>query len=246
MRRRGGGVFPLVFTVAGVAALIFLGFWQMDRRAWKHALIAEMNDRSSAEPAPLPVRIDDPAAWTFRRVVLTGRFVEGRDFLLSGRPRQGWMGYEVVSLFERADGGPPALVNRGFVPLEWRDPASRGLPKPPDGVQTVVGVARLPAPRRFMEPENDPAKMGAWVWVDLPAVAAALGVPGAAPVIVDLQTLDGAVPHGDPQPNRARIDLPDNHLSYALTWWALAAALTTIYILYRRLQNRIDVERNEE
>lgn len=237
--RQPSGLVPLLATVVMAALLVGLGVWQMERRAWKHDLIAALESRIAADPTPLPARIDDPAAWDLRRVALTGRFVEGRDILLSGRPRQGWAGYEIVSLFERADGGPPVLVNRGFVPLEWRDPAARSLTKPPADAQTIVGFARPPMPRRFMEPDNDPAKMGAWVWVDLPAVAAALGVGELASMMVDLQTIDGAPPPGQyPQTNRLRADLPDNHLLYALTWWALAAAMVAIYILWRRLQRR--------
>lgn len=243
---RPNNLLPLLVTVLGVAVLLGLGAWQLDRRAGKHALIATLESRLAADPVPLPARIDDPKAWEFRRVTLTGRFVEGRDLLLSGRPRQGWAGYELVSLFQPTGGGPAVLVNRGFVPLEWRDPAARPSDALPAGTLVVTGVARLPAPRLFMQPENDPMKMGAWVWLDMPAVTAALGVGEAAPLVVELQTLNGQAPKGRPEPNRRRIDLPDNHLLYAVTWWALAAALAAIYILWRRLKRKYDPDWNDE
>ena len=203
MKRRKG-LFPLLFTLAGVAALIAMGAWQMDRRAWKRALIQTQESRLAADPVPLPAVIDDPAAWAHRRVVLTGRFVVGSDALLTARPKQGRAGYELAVLMERDGGGPPVLVNRGFVPLEWRDPAAR--PPSPEGAHTVIGVMRLQGTDRTLT--------------------------------VDLQTLDDAAPRGFPEPVPPRVDLPDNHLQYALTWWALAAALATIYMMWRRNAGR--------
>jgi surfeit locus 1 family protein len=223
----------LVFTVVGVVLLLGLGVWQMERRAEKRALIAELSSNLSALPVPLPPRVDSPAKWTYVRVTLAGRFIDGRDMLLSARPRQGRAGYELMSVFQRDDGGPPVLVNRGFVPLEWRAPAARASTGP-SKTQTVVGVARLPPGKSFVQPDNDPIRMGAWVWADLPAMAAAAGVAEFFPLIVELQAADDADPSAFPQPTPLRIDLPDNHLSYALTWWALAAALATIYMLWRR------------
>lgn len=242
---RSDSLVPSLITLFGVVALLALGAWQLDRRADKHALIATLESRLSADPVPLPARIDDPKAWAFRRVTLTGRFVDGRDLLLSGRPRQGQAGYELVSLFQPDDGGPAVLVNRGFVPLEWRDPAARPPLVLPAGALTPAGVARLPAPRLFMQPENDPVKMGAWVWLDMPAVQTALGAQALAPLVVELQTVNGETPQGRPEPNRQRIDLPDNHLLYALTWWALAAALAAVYIFWRRLKREHDSDWND-
>lgn len=237
---------PALVTVLGVAVLLGLGAWQLDRRAGKHELIAMLESRLAADPVPLPARIDDPKAWAFRRVTLTGRFIEGRELLLSGRPRQGWAGYELVSLFQPDGGGPAVLVNRGFVPLDWRDPSFRNPSAIPAGTLTVAGVARLPAPRLFMQPENDPVKMGAWVWLDMPAAAAALGVGETAPLVVELQTLNGQAPKGRPEPNRQRIDLPDNHLLYTVIWWSLAAALAAIYILWRRMKRKYDTDWDDE
>lgn len=197
-------LFPLLFTLVGVAVLIAMGAWQMDRRAWKRELIQTLESRLAAEPVPLPAVIDDPAAWAHRRVALTGRFVMESDVLLTARPRQGRAGYELAALLARDGGGPPVLVNRGFVPLDWRDPAARS--PSPEGVHAVVGVVRPQGTDRALT--------------------------------VDLQTLDGVAPQGFPEPVAPRVDLPDNHLQYALTWWALAAALATIYILWRRNRGR--------
>lgn len=242
---RRHSLLPLLVTVIGVALLLGLAGWQMQRRAWKHDLLATLQERLAAAPVPLPARIDVPADWRYRRVVLRGRFIDGRDMLMSGRPRQGSMGYDLLSLFQPDDGGPAVLVNRGFVPLDWRDPAVRLLPAAPAAAQEISGIARPPTPQLFMQPDNDPAAMGAWVWTDLPAMAAASGLPQLAPVIVDLAPGGPLPPGGYPRPHATRIDLPDNHLLYALTWTALAAILAGFYLTWRRLRRQFDAEWDE-
>lgn len=229
---------PLLVTVAGVILLLGLAGWQMQRRAWKHELLATLHERLTAAPIPLPDHIDNPEDWRYRRVVLRGRFLDGRDMLVSGQQRQGSMGYDMLSLLQPDHGGPAVLVNRGFVPLDWRDPAVRLLPAAAAAPQEITGIARPPAPQLFMQPDNDPAAMGAWVWIDLPAMAAAAGLPQLAPVIVDLVPDGPAPPGGFPRPHAPRVDLPDHHLLYALTWTAMAGALATVYILWRRLRRR--------
>ena len=43
-----------LFTLAMVAVLIGLGFWQLQRRAEKHRLIAALDERLAVAPAALP------------------------------------------------------------------------------------------------------------------------------------------------------------------------------------------------
>lgn len=214
-------------TLAAVLVLVALGTWQMQRLEWKTALIARIEARTAAAPVPLPARIDDPAAWDFRPVRVTGRFLHDREMYLSGRTHQGQVGVEVVTPLLRPD-GPAVLVNRGWVPLDRRDPASRpeGLP---DGTVTVEGIARAPTGPGWMQPDNQPDD-NLWFWVDPDAMAAFAGLTQVAPVIVvaAAQEDPGLLPVG----GRARLDIPNNHLQYALTWYGLAAVLIVIYVVY--------------
>ncbi len=222
-RRFRPSLWATLFTIAAVALLLALGTWQMQRLEWKRGLIERLQERAGAEPAPLPASIDDPAAWEFRPVTVTGRFLHDRAMLATARPRQGRVGYEVVTPLVRVD-GPPVLVNRGFVPLDARAAAASG----PEGEVVVQGVVRIPAPPGTFQPDNRPGAE-AWAWIDIPAMAAAGGLPGAAPVVVE-QIPTGGLPEGI----EPRVDLPNNHLQYAFTWYALAATLVVVFLLSQR------------
>ena len=215
------GIGATILTLLGLAGLVALGNWQLERLAWKRALLAEIAERTTAEPVPLPARIADPEAWRYRRVVLEGRFDHAHEMLLAaGR------GWQVITPLLR-DGAPAVLVVRGFVPEDRRAPANRRAGQV-EGVQTLTGIVRLaPSHRSWVTPENMPAA-GRWYWRDREAMARAAGLAAVAPVFVEA---DESAPGGWPQGGVTRLDIPNRHLQYALTWYALAAILAVIYVI---------------
>ncbi len=220
---------PTLITVVGVTLLLGLGTWQVFRLAEKNAINALRAERAGAPAVPLPARIDDPGAWAFRRVAVTGEFRHDRELYLHARSLNGNTGYHVVTPLVRPD-GPPVLVNRGWIPYERKDPATRtaGQVK---GTVTVEGILRFDARRGWLMPDNDPTR-NVWFWYDLPAMAEAAGVPDAAPLYIEAGAT--ANPGGVPIGGQTQIQLPNNHLQYALTWYALAIALAVIYIVSQR------------
>ncbi|MEQ8968503.1 MAG: SURF1 family protein [Azospirillaceae bacterium] len=216
---------PTVLTVPALIVLIGLGTWQLQRLAWKTDLLDRIGERMSAAPAPLPARLDDPEAWDYRRVTLAGRFAEGETLHWVARTHDGQAGVELITPLVRAD-GRPVLVNRGWVP----EGAVDAVGPPPTGPVTIQGVARVPPPRGWMRPDNDP-DANTWYWVDLDAMAAAAGLAEAAPVLVQAADTDpDALPVGD----RTRVTIPNDHLEYALTWYGLAVVLIGVYVAYHR------------
>ncbi|HEY0838356.1 MAG TPA: SURF1 family cytochrome oxidase biogenesis protein, partial [Azospirillum sp.] len=159
-RRFRPSLWATLFTVPAVLAMLALGTWQAQRLSWKTELIQRVQERVASPPVPLPAAIADPEPLDLRPVTVTGRFLHDREMLLLARPRQGQVGYEVVTPLERADGGPPVLVNRGWVPMDRRDPVTRREGRTADAV-TIAGIARLPAAAGWLQPDNTP---GADVW----------------------------------------------------------------------------------
>lgn len=213
----------IVFALA-LATLLGLGTWQVERLHWKTGLIERIRARAGAAPVPLPASVDDPGAWDFRPVTVTGRLRHDKALFLVARPVQGRVGFEVVTPLERPD-GPPVLVNRGFVPMDRRDAGAGPADAP---TVTVAGIARRPAPPGLFQPDN---RTGAdtWMRVDIPAMAAAAGLTEAAPVVVEAMPGPG-LPAGIPP----RVDLPNNHLQYAITWYGLAVVLVAVFVLSQR------------
>ncbi|MGJ5201922.1 SURF1 family protein [Bradyrhizobium sp. HKCCYLR20261] len=208
--------------VACVAVLLALGVWQVERRAWKLDLIDRVDRRVHAAPVPAP----SPAQWPainrsddeYKRVTLSGRFLNDRETLVQALTVEG-PGYWVVTPLQTADG--LVLVNRGFVPSERREPASRSAGNP-DGIVSVTGLLRISEPGGGFLRHNDPAA-NRWYSRDVAAIAAARGLSQVAPFFVDADATPN--PGGYPIGGLTVIAFPNNHLVYALTWFTLALML---------------------
>jgi surfeit locus 1 family protein len=243
--RRGGVLEPTVFAVVGIAILIGLGVWQLDRRVWKHHLIETLTARLSQAPASLPPRETwpqlDQAGHEFTRVGFPAEFLPGQEALVYSagsalRPDVKGPGYWVFAP-ARLAGGSVVVVNRGFVPLDRKDPAARA-PGAPIGSIDIVGVMRWPEKRGLFTPADDP-QHNVWYARDLAAMVKAKGWTTAAPFYIDQES--PVPPGGWPRPGPLKVNLPDNHLQYAITWFALALGLAGVYVVWlsRRFRGRL-------
>jgi len=200
------------------AGFVALGIWQVERRAWKHDLIAAIESRIGATPVAAP----GPAAWpaisaadAYRRVRITGRFRHDRETLVQAVTDRGG-GYWVMTPLETP--GFTLLINRGFVPSERRAAATR-MAGNPVGTITLTGLLRVTEPGGGFLRSNDPTHRR-WYSRDVSAIAAAQRLGRIAPYFVDA---DGAPNAGGyPVGGLTVLRFPDNHLGYALTWFALA------------------------
>jgi surfeit locus 1 family protein len=160
-------------ALAAFAVLIGLGSWQLARRAEKHDLIAKIEARLAAPPVVLPARVKDAAAFEYRRVTVTGRFLHDKEIHLTGRVQGGTAGVHVLTPLIR-EGAPAVFVNRGWVPQARINPATRA-PAQVAGRVTVTGIARLPARAGSFTPANEPAK-GVWFIADIPVMGQVAGL----------------------------------------------------------------------
>jgi len=235
--KRGGGVLEAtVFAVAGVAILIGLGVWQLDRKAWKENLIATLNTRLARAPEDLPPRANwlrfSPGVDEYTRVAFPAEFLVGEEALVytagsSFRPDVQGVGYWVFAP-ARLAGGSIVIVDRGFVPLDRKDPATRAQGAPSGSVE-IVGVMRWPETRGLFTPDDDP-NTNVWYLRDPKAMVAAKKWDSAAPFYIEQES--PVPPGGLPKPGRLAISLPDDHLQYALTWFGLALGLAGVYVTW--------------
>lgn len=240
-RRRRGLLVPGLFAAVALAVLIGLGVWQLERKAWKEALIDSITRRMTAAPAALPPPERwpslDPAAQEFTRVAFRADYLNDQEALVyaSGtalRPDVSEPGYWVFTPARLAGG--LVVVNRGFVPEARSDPTSRAAGRI-IGPVDIVGAMRWPERRGWFTPDGDPAR-NLWFARDHRAIAAAKGWGNVAPFYIE-QEMPPA-PGGLPRPGKLVANLPDNHLQYALTWFALALVLVGVFAAFVLGQGR--------
>ena len=132
----------------------------------------------------------------------------------------------------REPGGRIVFVNRGFIPAELKDPAKRSAGQI-SGTVRVAGLLRLPPAEKpaWFLPDNR-ADLNYWFWIDLPAMAAADELDRVAPFYIDADATPN--PGGWPKGGITRLELRNDHLQYAITWFSLAVALIVVYVLFHR------------
>lgn len=222
---------PSIATLVALVILLGLGTWQVERLDWKTDLIRRVEAGLAAEPVDLPATIDKPSDWDYVRVRVTGRFLHDRESYIGPRlyPRPDGrqeQGVHVLTPLLRDDGAGIVLIDRGWVPLDKRDPATRAEGQVAGSV-TIGAIARVPQDRAFMQPDNDPGKR-TFFWLDMQALAGIAGADRLAPLV--LQADAGPNPGGLPVGGRTIVALKNDHLSYALTWYGLALTLVGVFI----------------
>ncbi len=223
-----GAIFFIVF--------MGLGFWQVERLQWKLDLIARVDARIHAEPIAAP----GPDDWAnvnqkddeYRHVTLTGTYLNDKEVLVHALTERG-AGYWVLTPM-RSSNGALTFINRGFVPSDKRDPSLRQEMQI-SGETTVTGLLRMPEPDGFFLRPNDPARND-WNSRDVAAFAQKDNLGAVAPYFIDADATAnaGALPIG----GLTVVKFRNSHLSYAITWFALAAMVAGAAIFVWRHERK--------
>lgn len=200
-----------------MAGFLALGVWQLERRAWKLDLIARVDAHVEATPAPPPPAAFRQGAartdYEYQRVRVQGRYRPGGEVLTQAVTERG-AGFWVITPLATPQG--TILINRGFVPAELREaPQARA----PEGPVTVTGLLRAPEIGGGFLRTNDPAA-NRWYSRDVQAIARARGLGPVAPFFIDASASRN--PDAYPVGGLTVVRFSNNHLIYALTWFALA------------------------
>ena len=244
LRKRGIGFG--IFTLAMVAVLVGLGMWQLQRRVEKRALVAALTERLAAAPGSLP----PPAQWSalapaseeFRRVSFRATYTSGPDAMVysSGSSVRDDISGPGTWAFmpARLPTGETVVINAGFMQNTMQDRAqqdravTRLVTSEP---VTLTGYIRFPEPAGILTPAENMAKR-LWFTRDHLAMAQVLGWGEVAPFYIDLE--QPVPPNSIPKPGPLEVHLKDDHLQYAITWFALAGAVVIAFGVWLRGQGR--------
>jgi cytochrome oxidase assembly protein ShyY1 len=231
-----------IFTAAMVALFIGLGLWQLQRRVEKHALIAALDERLASTPVPLP-----PASqWSaltaandeFRRVSFSATYESRLDAMvyssgsairtdISGPGTWAFMPARLAS-------GETLAINAGFVPntMQDRNLQDRAVAQLITGKPAAMtGYMRFPEAAGVLTPDVERDKR-LWFARDHLAMAQAFGWDKVAPFYIDLET--PVPPNGIPKPGPLQVQLRDEHMQYAITWFTLAGAVMVAFGVWLR------------
>ncbi len=237
----------IITTAICVALLLALGTWQVFRLQWKQQLIESREAALTANPvtmADIEAGIEHGYDVDFLKVRMTGEYRHDATRYVY-RPRGKRPGVQVITPFiDRT--GFVVLTDRGFID-EAQIGSAQGM-RLPEGEITITGITRNRAgDRNLFSPEPDLAR-NVWYWYDLPAIAASLpedvsaDVAGQPPITasVFVQAEPGTEPGEEksPEPEDLKVELPNNHLQYALTWYYLALVLMVMSWLFIRRRRR--------
>jgi surfeit locus 1 family protein len=227
-------------TLLALAILIGLGTWQLERRAEKHALLAQIEAREKSPPAPVEILfVTGDSFSAFRQATALGTFDHTKEAYVyapradTGPTRQG---FKVLTPFRLASGGV-LIVDRGWIPEANKNPAARAQGQI-EGEVELEGVLLPSSVARTFTPPPD-LRTRTFYNRDTTAISRALGVSLHRTLIFEASTRV----EGGPEPMPGKRDIPDNHLSYALTWFSLGLVLLVIYLRYHYVRGRLNFSR---
>jgi surfeit locus 1 family protein len=219
-------LWPTIATLAGLAVLLSLGTWQLQRMGWKRDLIAHAETQLAAAPTPLPA--GDLAGLDYRRVSAVGHYLHDRAFAFGFSAENGRPGGRLITPFALAD-GRVILVDRGWMPEDLLPPnVPPGLE--PAGTVALAGIGRWRGDvrRGWLSPDDTPDLRRWYTW-DVPGMARAVALSLESLELI-LERSEGAA--GLPKAEPVTVAFPNDHLSYAFTWYGLALVLLAVYILF--------------
>ncbi len=240
MFRLRPALWPTLISLPIFVLCMGLSIWQMERREWKRDIL----DRIATNQAAAPVTLDellkgDPLVHEYGRAKIAGTFLHDKEFYLAARNLKDDVGMHVITPV-RTDDGQIVLFDRGWIPSQKKDPASRAAGQLAGHVD-LVGVVRRAQERRQFAPDNDPAK-NFWFHVDVPLMRKIAG--GTPDPRLDTFFLEADAtpnPGGLPVGGQTRLDIPNDHLQYAITWFLIGMALVGVYLAYHWENGRLSI-----
>lgn len=230
------GVPLTVCVVIAFVVLIGLGTWQVRKVGPKTELLERIEAGLMAEPYKITVHLDDPGMLEYRRVVFSGEVLDREPIKLFGTNLKGKSGYHLYLPVLKQHGRAIA-VNFGWVPYHTAE-----LPPLPVG-QTieVTGVLRTSATPGTMTPPNTPEE-GQWFTADVHEMAAFWGLGTKEYYHFRVMADHRGAPTDLPQGGQVRVNIPNDHMQYAITWYGLALTLVGVYLAFGLQRGRKSAE----
>lgn len=210
-------IFPALLGLVGFAVLVSLGTWQVQRLEWKQGILSEIDARIFDAPVALP-QLPDEATDKYLSVRTSG-ILSGPEIHVLASAKGLGAGYRLIRRLDM--GGRRVMVDLGFIPLELKDAAR------PDQNVVITGNLHWPDEINSSTPERDTTR-DIWFARDVPAMAEALETEPTLIIVREMSPPDRTM---TPYPLDSST-IPNDHLSYAVTWFGLAVVWMGMTLLW--------------
>ena len=198
-----------------------LGTWQLYRLQWKLELISQITSGLNSKP----IEYSKSVKKNYQRVTSIGRFNFDKQIYLYSLNEKGKPGYDVITPF-KTNKNENVLINRGWIDKDLKGNSKINLKIGAE--QKIVGLIRKIYKANIFKPSNDTAN-NVWFSIDLEDLRDFTGEQFNEFVIF-LEDNQAKTP----LPKKISIDVPNNHLKYAITWYAISISIIFYYLYFRR------------
>ena len=212
-----------LFVFFFVTVFCALGTWQLYRLQWKLELISEITFGLDSKP----IEYSNSIKKNYQRVSTKGKFYFDKQIYVYSLNESGKPGYDVVTPF-RTNKNQNVLINRGWIKKDLKGDPSINFESKTD--KEIVGLLREIYKPNMFKPDND-IKNNIWFSINLDDLKEATGEQFNKFVIF---LEDNQVK--TPLPKRISIDVPNNHLKYAITWYSVALSILLYFLYFRKKQ----------
>ncbi len=207
-----------IFVFLFITIFCSLGTWQLYRLQWKQNLINQIDNGLKSEPIKYSPNIKK----NYQRVKVIGNYTLDKQIYLYSLNDKGEPGFDVITPFETFD-KENVLINRGWIKKELKN----NLPAISERSR-ITGILRLANKKNFFTPEND-LKKNIWFYINFSEVENITGKKFNK-YIIYLENKKISIP----KPKKITVDLPNNHLKYAITWYSISISILFYYLYFRR------------
>jgi surfeit locus 1 family protein len=225
------------FCIASFTLMLTLGTWQLQRMAEKKIFIQAVADQLTSTPR----NVNTDQRTDYKNLIpakATGTLVHEASLFLQGKYFNGKQGFHVITPLKLAGEANYILINRGWIPKDKGETyCTLSENACPEGDITVTGVLRASQDKPLsILPQNDPSR-DIFIWRDVPQmityIEKKLGTQGVTPILLRQTAKEGET-HHYPIPLPTQIEIRNDHLEYAITWYSLALVIVVMYIIYIR------------
>ena len=211
-----------IFVFFFITLFCSLGTWQLYRLQWKQDLINQISQGLKSTPIQYTKNVKK----NYQRVTIKGQYYFENQIYLYSLNDKGQPGFDVITPFETKN-KENVLVNRGWIEKKLKNKSSINSTS-----NDITGMLRQANRKNLFTPENN-INENIWFSVDLNDVQEATGKKFNK-FIVYLEDKNIITP----KPKKITIDVPNNHLKYAITWYSISISIL-FYYLYFRKKNEI-------